>query len=670
MDQLVVYENGECAALLQLYFSTNGPNWTNNQGWTASLAAPGNCCQNFGVLCDAFGNVIVLNLEGNNLAGQLPDVFAALPNLFLFAAGFNNLSGAIPPSLTSLLGPGSFLDLQSNSLAGSIPAFTIDVNLGGQCFLSGNPGIACLESANSPCVFDFALPMCGGAADNLVAPEPVAYPVPALPDGALASGITAPDPMATDAAFVPYVAPDPTASDAAFVAPDPAASDAAFVPYVTPDVAAPDAAFVPDDTVPDAVPDAVASDAAAFAPPAPVYGVPYDPVPAPSPYAYTPIPPPAPVPYAYTAVPPAAANPAPVATPYAYTPIPPNYVEAAAVVPPADPAVAAHLAMLGPAVASPVIAIADTAPAAATITPSASHNASFVLPLALAGGLLVLAALVPAAVIVSRRSRKGAYGDIKHRPGQNGRGGWFGSRTIAVHPEKSKPKMEQAPRGLGPVAFEAPTSNVRRLNVDGAHPGMPGFRAAGDDLPAFAAQLRSSKRDSASSSTSTLSSDDGGWTNAPGGEPHRRLELRDPVVVVGHRESEDGSTRDLEEAGCSSAHPVGAIAPAAEGFWGRLMGFRSSSSAAPVPTEIVADDVRVAGAPAGANDAEEGVVVTVDDATVRGLYSHQGRAQGVVEGVDVRKWSGGSGVANGSRTGFVNPNLGRKGKKGRHPTVV
>ena len=58
----------ESAALIALYDSTDGDNWSNNTGWNG---APGTECSWFGVTC-AGDSVTMLSLHGNQLTGHIP----------------------------------------------------------------------------------------------------------------------------------------------------------------------------------------------------------------------------------------------------------------------------------------------------------------------------------------------------------------------------------------------------------------------------------------------------------------------------------------------------------------------------------------------------------------------------------------------------------------------
>jgi Leucine-rich repeat (LRR) protein len=117
----------ERAALIALYNSTDGDNWTDNSGWkkpplaSDGFALPGRENTWLGITCDP-GNTTVqmINLSENNLNGTLPPELGNLPNLQDLALGLNQLSGNIPPELGNLTKL-HFLSFYSNQLNGNIP---------------------------------------------------------------------------------------------------------------------------------------------------------------------------------------------------------------------------------------------------------------------------------------------------------------------------------------------------------------------------------------------------------------------------------------------------------------------------------------------------------------------------------------------------------------------
>ena len=99
-DTIVLYtkpNTSDSLALVDLYNTTNGANWTNNSGWLKGAVSNW-----FGVLLDTSGRVTGINLINNNLTGGLPNSIGTLSNLRYLSLGNNHLLGNIPLSLTSL----------------------------------------------------------------------------------------------------------------------------------------------------------------------------------------------------------------------------------------------------------------------------------------------------------------------------------------------------------------------------------------------------------------------------------------------------------------------------------------------------------------------------------------------------------------------------------------
>ena len=115
--EVVVRENGDRAALVALYESTDGPNWTNNGNWLTDRP-PGEW---HGVEVDGQGRVTTLELHGNNLSGPIPAEIGTLARLEVLWLPGNALSGSIPAAIGDLARL-KRLDLGANSLSGGIPA--------------------------------------------------------------------------------------------------------------------------------------------------------------------------------------------------------------------------------------------------------------------------------------------------------------------------------------------------------------------------------------------------------------------------------------------------------------------------------------------------------------------------------------------------------------------
>jgi hypothetical protein len=102
----------ECAALIDLYQSTNGGAWSYNSGWNDSLVP----CAWYGVTCTG-GHVTSIILSRNNLWGTLPASLDRLTALRELDLEYNAISGGIPALPATI----ERLNLGANLLSGSIP---------------------------------------------------------------------------------------------------------------------------------------------------------------------------------------------------------------------------------------------------------------------------------------------------------------------------------------------------------------------------------------------------------------------------------------------------------------------------------------------------------------------------------------------------------------------
>ena len=103
-------------ALMALYRSADGPNWTNAGNWGTDW--PVNAWH--GVTADSAGRVTRLFLRDNNLTGTIPAELGNLASLWRLILDRNNLTGTIPAELGNLASLRQ-LSLVSNSLSGAIP---------------------------------------------------------------------------------------------------------------------------------------------------------------------------------------------------------------------------------------------------------------------------------------------------------------------------------------------------------------------------------------------------------------------------------------------------------------------------------------------------------------------------------------------------------------------
>lgn len=107
--------NDDRAVLVALYEATDGPNWTNSEGWLTD--APLDDWEN---VWTTDGRVSHLTLKDNNLKGHIPPEVGSLSGLVELWLAFNDLTGPIPPELGKL---SSLVDLSlgQSGLTGSIP---------------------------------------------------------------------------------------------------------------------------------------------------------------------------------------------------------------------------------------------------------------------------------------------------------------------------------------------------------------------------------------------------------------------------------------------------------------------------------------------------------------------------------------------------------------------
>ena len=103
-------------ALIALYQSTGGENWTNNTNWCTDKPLS----KWYGVNVSD-NRVTSLSLAYNNLVGDLPDVFDGLQELTTVYLPGNKLTGTLPSSLVTLEKM-DYLHLYYNQLSGTLPS--------------------------------------------------------------------------------------------------------------------------------------------------------------------------------------------------------------------------------------------------------------------------------------------------------------------------------------------------------------------------------------------------------------------------------------------------------------------------------------------------------------------------------------------------------------------
>ena len=104
-------------ALVAIYNATDGENWNRSDNWLSD--APLDEWE--GVTTDDEGRVAKLEVNGNDLTGEIPAELGNLTNLTHLSLSFNQLTGAIPAELGDLTNLQT-LYLDGNQLTGEISA--------------------------------------------------------------------------------------------------------------------------------------------------------------------------------------------------------------------------------------------------------------------------------------------------------------------------------------------------------------------------------------------------------------------------------------------------------------------------------------------------------------------------------------------------------------------
>ena len=154
---------GQMSLLAAIYEATDGANWTNNTNWLSDKPAS----EWHGLALDESSNVVGLELNNNNLSGDIPHELGDLSSLERLSLFGNRLSGDIPAELGSLSNL-EYLFLGGNRVGGCLPdglsyVPRIDISALGVPFCgSGSdapaPSLALLAFSPSPTEMNLAWP--------------------------------------------------------------------------------------------------------------------------------------------------------------------------------------------------------------------------------------------------------------------------------------------------------------------------------------------------------------------------------------------------------------------------------------------------------------------------------------------------------------------------------
>mmetsp|Transcript_11615 Transcript_11615/g.16387 ORF Transcript_11615/g.16387 Transcript_11615/m.16387 type:complete len:863 (+) Transcript_11615:215-2803(+) len=106
-------------ALAAMYYSLNGRDWTNNNGW---LNHSKSICDWYGVRCNLFmDKVFSLDLKNNNMDGSFPMEISRLTKLRFLNLESNLITGSLPSSLWQDLELLRYVHFRNNLMTGMIP---------------------------------------------------------------------------------------------------------------------------------------------------------------------------------------------------------------------------------------------------------------------------------------------------------------------------------------------------------------------------------------------------------------------------------------------------------------------------------------------------------------------------------------------------------------------
>ena len=108
--------NEERSDLMKLHDAMGGESWANSANWgTSALLASW-----YGIEVDPTGRVTEIDLNRNDLSGEVPPEIQYFPHLRLLRLDYNDLEGEVPPEIGKLTDL-QRMDLDGNNFTGPIP---------------------------------------------------------------------------------------------------------------------------------------------------------------------------------------------------------------------------------------------------------------------------------------------------------------------------------------------------------------------------------------------------------------------------------------------------------------------------------------------------------------------------------------------------------------------
>ena len=140
----------ERQALIDLYNSTNGSNWSEDSNWNTSLAIPLSDVSTWhGIKVENIAgqdHVVSIKLDNNNLIGSIPSSFGNLSQLRTIVFSNNSLSGSANFSGIIQTGYNDSLLLHNNNFTGIILDSLTAISANGHFQIQNNPLLRCVTT--------------------------------------------------------------------------------------------------------------------------------------------------------------------------------------------------------------------------------------------------------------------------------------------------------------------------------------------------------------------------------------------------------------------------------------------------------------------------------------------------------------------------------------------